>query len=238
MSTLSPGATAPAAPAVTGAPSGTAGAVLDRLAAARVVPVVVATGAEEGHRLADALVAGGLPVAEVTFRLPGAVDALAAMAADHPEVLVGAGTVVTPAQVDAAVDAGARYLVSPGTSAAVVRRAQERGVPVLPGTATPSEIMAALDLGIDVVKLFPAGVVGGPAALRALSAPFPQVRFVPTGGVSAANLADYLAVPAVLAVGGSWMVERALVTAGDWDEVARRSREAVAAARAAAEVVR
>ncbi len=120
-----------------------------------------------------------------------------------PDVLVGAGTVVTAAQVDEAVDAGARFLVSPGLSAGVVRRAQELGVPVVPGVATPSDVIAALDLGLDVVKLFPANVVGGPAAVKAFSAPFPGLRFVPTGGVSAANLLDYLALPAVLAAGGS-----------------------------------
>jgi 2-dehydro-3-deoxyphosphogluconate aldolase / (4S)-4-hydroxy-2-oxoglutarate aldolase len=209
--------------------------VLDTLTARRLVPVVVVDGADEGARLADALVAGGLPVAEITLRLPGAVDAVRAVAKEHPEVLVGAGTVLTPDQVDDAVAAGARYLVSPGTSAAVVRRAQEHGIPVLPGTATASDIMAALELGIDVVKLFPAGVVGGPAAVKALAAPFPQVRFVPTGGVNEGNLAAYLALKPVLAVGGSWMVERSLVTAGDWAEITRRTREAVALAENATE---
>ncbi|MCP2263548.1 bifunctional 4-hydroxy-2-oxoglutarate aldolase/2-dehydro-3-deoxy-phosphogluconate aldolase [Promicromonospora thailandica] len=205
--------------------------VLDALAAHRLVPVVVVDGADEGARLADALVAGGLPVAEITLRLAGGVDAIRAVAKNHPDVVVGAGTVTTAEQVDDVVAAGARYIVSPGLSAAVVRRAQEHGVPVLPGVATPSEIMAALDLGIDVVKLFPAAVVGGPAAIKAFSAPFPGVRFVPTGGVSGANLGDYLGLQPVLAVGGSWMVERSLVTAGDWAEITRRTSEAVALAR-------
>ena len=204
--------------------------VLDTIAARRLVPVVVVDGADQGARLADALAAGGLPVAEITLRTAGGLDAIRAVARNHPDVVVGAGTVTTAAQVDDVVAAGARYVVSPGLSAAVVRRAQEHGIPVLPGVATPSEIMAALDLGVDVVKLFPASVVGGPAAIKAFAAPFPQVRFVPTGGVGADNLADYLDLEPVLAVGGSWMVERSLVAAGEWDEISRRTREAVALA--------
>ena len=202
--------------------------VLDALAAHRLVPVVVVSGADEGLRIAGSLVDGGLPVAEITLRLPGAVDAIRAVAAEHPDVLVGAGTVISERQVDEVVDAGARFIVSPGTFAPVVRRAQELGVPILPGVATPSDIMTALDLGIDVVKLFPAGALGGPATLKAFAGPFPQVRFVPTGGISAANLFTYLDLDAVVAVGGSWMVERSLVSAGEWDGITRRTREAVA----------
>jgi 2-dehydro-3-deoxyphosphogluconate aldolase / (4S)-4-hydroxy-2-oxoglutarate aldolase len=200
---------------------------LETIERARVVPVVVVDDAAQGVGVATALRDGGLPVAEVTFRTAGARAAIEAIAAEVPDVLVGAGTVVRPDQVDEAVAAGARFLVSPGLSAAVVRRAQELEVPVLPGVATPSDIIAALDLGLDAVKLFPANVVGGPAAVKAFSAPFPGLRFVPTGGVSAANLLDYLALPSVLAAGGSWMVDATLVRAGDWTEVARRTREAV-----------
>ncbi len=203
---------------------------LEGIARARVVPVVVVDDAAQGVLVASALRDGGLPVAEVTFRTAGARAAIEAIAREVPDVLVGAGTVVTAAQVNEAVDAGARFLVSPGLSAAVVRRAQELGVPVVPGVATPSDVIAALDLGLDVVKLFPANVVGGPAAVKAFSAPFPGLRFVPTGGVSAANLLDYLALPAVLAAGGSWMVDAALVRAGDTAEISRRTREAVALA--------
>ena len=204
--------------------------VLDTIAALRIVPVVVVDGADEGLRLADALVAGGLPVAEITLRLPGAVDAIRAVATERPEMIVGAGTVVSPEQVDEVVDAGARFIVSPGTSEAVILRARELGVPILPGVATASDVMRAVSLGVDLVKLFPASVVGGPAAIKALSAPFPQLRFMPTGGVSAKNLHDYLNLPAVIAAGGSWMVDRSLVTAGDWDEITRRTAEAVALA--------
>ena len=201
--------------------------VLEEIGRARVVPVVVVDDAAQGLLVAESLRDGGLPVAEVTFRTAGAGAAIEAIAREVPDVLVGAGTVVTPAQVDEAVAAGARFLVSPGLSAAVVRRAQEHGVPVLPGVATPSDIIAALDLGLDTVKLFPANVVGGPAAVKAFSAPFPGLRFVPTGGVGAANLLDYLALPSVLAAGGSWMVDRALVRAEDRSEIVRRTREAV-----------
>ncbi|WP_425954838.1 bifunctional 4-hydroxy-2-oxoglutarate aldolase/2-dehydro-3-deoxy-phosphogluconate aldolase [Xylanimonas sp. McL0601] len=204
--------------------------VLDRIAALRIVPVVVVDGADEGARLADALVAGGLPVAEITLRLPNALAALRAVAAEQPDVLVGAGTVVTAAQVDEVVEAGAQFIVSPGTFEPVVRRAQELGVPILPGVATASDVMRALDLGVRTVKLFPASIAGGPAAIKALSAPFPQVRFMPTGGVNAVNLHDYLDLPSVIAAGGSWMVERPLVTAGDWAEITRRTVEAVALA--------
>src|SRR6478609_2920306 len=201
--------------------------VLEEIGRARVVPVVVVDDAAQGLLVAESLRDGGLPVAEVTFRTAGAGAAIEAIAREVPDVLVGAGTVVTPAQVDEAVAAGARFLVSPGLSAAVVRRAQEHGVPVLPGVATPSDIIAALDLGLDTVKLFPANVVGGPAAVKAFCASLPGLRFVPTGGVGAANLLDYLALPSVLAAGGSWMVDRALVRAEDRSEIVRRTREAV-----------
>ncbi|WP_407319185.1 bifunctional 4-hydroxy-2-oxoglutarate aldolase/2-dehydro-3-deoxy-phosphogluconate aldolase [Isoptericola halotolerans] len=203
------------------------GDTLTSLEQHRLVPVVVVDGAEQGERLAEALVAGGLPVAEITLRTAGGLDAIRAVARRHPDVVVGAGTVVTATQVDAVVDAGARYVVSPGLARSVVERAQHHGVPVLPGVATPTEIMTALDLGVDTVKLFPASVVGGPAALKAFAAPFTDLRFVPTGGVSAANLGDYLGLAPVLAVGGSWMVAKKLVDAGDWAEITRLTAEAV-----------
>lgn len=207
--------------------------VLDAITAARIVPVVVVDGRDEGLALADAITAGGLPIAEVTLRLPGAIDALKAIAAERPEVLVGAGTVISPEQVDEVVDAGAKFIVSPGTFEPVIRRAQERGVPILPGVASASDVMRALDLGVNLVKLFPASVVGGPPAIKALSGPFPQVKFMPTGGVNVENLHEYLDLPAVAAAGGSWMVERPLVTAGDWPEITKRTRAAVELAKAA-----
>lgn len=219
----------PSPPAQTSAPDPER-SVLERLGQARIVPVVVVDDAEQGVDVARALDDGGLPVAEVTFRTSGARAAIEAITAEHPGMLVGAGTVVHPRQVDEAVAAGATFLVSPGLSESVVRAAQDAGVPILPGVATASDIMAALELGITTVKLFPAGVVGGPGAIKALSAPFGQVRFVPTGGVSTANLPEYLGLPSVLAVGGSWMVDKKLVTTGDFTEITRRTADAVSVA--------
>lgn len=199
---------------------------LDRLAQARLVPVVVLDDAAAGPPLAEALIAGGLPVAEVTFRSPAAVAAIRAMAA-NPDILVGAGTVLTAAQVDAAVDAGATYVVSPGLSVEVVRRCAERGVLALPGAVTATEIQAALAEGLTAVKFFPAATSGGAPAIAALTAPFAGLRFVPTGGIGPANLADYLRIDAVLAVGGSWMVPRATIAAGDFAAITELTTEAV-----------
>lgn len=201
--------------------------VLDRLGAARLVPVVVLDDAAHAGPLAQALVDGGLPVAEVTFRTDAAADAIRTMA-DRGDVLVGAGTVLTPQQVDQAVAAGAAYVVSPGLSRAVVERCHEHGVLPLPGAVTATEVQAALELGLSTVKFFPAGTSGGAKAIAALAAPFRGVRFVPTGGIGPANLREYLDVPAVAAVGGSWMVPRDRIAAGDLAEVTRLTAEAVA----------
>jgi 2-dehydro-3-deoxyphosphogluconate aldolase/(4S)-4-hydroxy-2-oxoglutarate aldolase len=195
-----------------------------------VVPVVVVDDVEQALSLGAALLEGGLPIAEITFRTAGACAAIAALTRELPELVTGAGTIVNAEQVDQAAEAGARFLVSPGLNVAVVRRAQHHGLTIYPGVATPSDIMTALALGLDVVKFFPAAINGGAPAVAALAAPFPGMRFIPTGGISAANAAEYLALRAVLAVGGSWMVEKALVAAGDWTEIARRSAAAVALA--------
>ncbi len=203
--------------------------VLEQLAAGRLVPVVVLDDAADAGPLAGALVAGGLPVAEVTFRTAAAADSIRAMA-DRGDILVGAGTVLTPAQVDQAVAAGARYIVSPGTSRAVVERAQEHGVPVLPGAISATEVQAALELGLTTVKFFPAGTSGGAAAIAALAAPFVGVQFVPTGGVGVTNLGEYLALASVAAVGGSWMVPRDRVRAGDIEGIRALVADAVALA--------
>lgn len=184
----------------------------------RVIPVVVIDDAHSARPLADALVAAGLPLAEITFRTDSAEQAVRVLA-ERDDLVVGAGSIRTADQVDRAVGVGARFIVSPGLSAAVVERCRVLDVPVLPGVATPTEIMQALDLGVDVVKLFPAGLLGGPAAVRDLAAPFPSVRFVPTGGVGPGNVGEYLALPAVVAVGGSWMVGRDLLRAGDFDQI-------------------
>lgn len=205
--------------------------VLSVLSAARLVPVVVLDDAADADALAAALVAGGLPVAEVTFRTAAARESIAVMAA-RGDILVGAGTVLTVEQVDQAVAAGATFVVSPGLSRAVVERCQEKGVLALPGAVTATEVQAALELGLSTVKFFPAGTSGGPAAISALSAPFGGVRFVPTGGVGPGNLAAYLAIPTVAAVGGSWMVPRNLVKAGDFAGIQQLTADAVALAKA------
>jgi len=203
--------------------------IVDLLARRRVVPVVVVQDPREAKPLAEALRAGGLPLAEITFRTSAAPQTLAAMAED-PAMIVGAGTVISADQVDTAVDAGARFVVSPGFSAVVVRRCHELGVPVVPGVATATDLMAALDAGITTVKLFPAEPLGGIPTLRSLAAVFPQVRFVPTGGISAPDAPAYLAEPSVLAVGGSWMVAGPLLAQRSWDAVTHLATEAVALA--------
>lgn len=203
--------------------------IVESIGAAGVVPVIVIDDAARAGPLAQALKDGGLPVAEVTFRTTAAEAAIRAMAAD-PDILVGAGTVLAEEQVYRAVEAGARYIVTPGFSERVVRACQRVQVPVFPGAATATEVQMALEAGLDVVKFFPAGAAGGLATVQALSAPFEMVRFIPTGGVSAGNLADYLAHPAVLAVGGSWMATADLIAAGNFAEITRRAAEAAAIA--------
>jgi 2-dehydro-3-deoxyphosphogluconate aldolase / (4S)-4-hydroxy-2-oxoglutarate aldolase len=191
---------------------------------------VVLNDAADGAPLGEALLAGGLACVEVTFRTDAAAAAIKAMSS-FEELLVGAGTVVTAEQVDRAVDAGARFVVSPGFGPSVVRRCQELGVPVFPGVASATEIMMALDAGLHTVKFFPAEQLGGAAMVKALAAPFKSVKFIPTGGVTTANLADYLALPAVLAVGGTWMVAADLLAARDWAAVTSRTAAAVAEVR-------
>ncbi|WP_203567452.1 bifunctional 4-hydroxy-2-oxoglutarate aldolase/2-dehydro-3-deoxy-phosphogluconate aldolase [Aestuariimicrobium ganziense] len=175
----------------------------------RLIPVVVLDDAALARPLAEQLLADGIGVAEVTLRTPAALDSIRAMA-EVDGLLVGAGTVLSADQVDQAVDAGAQFVVSPGLHRGVVERAAERGVVVVPGAVTPTEVMTALEWGITTLKFFPASTYGGPAALRALSAVFGTVRWVPTGGIGPHNVDEYLALPSVVAVGGSWMVTTAL----------------------------
>jgi len=201
------------------------------LVAAGIVPVIVMESPDAADDLAQALIAGGLRAAEITFRTAAAGEAIARMSR-YDELLVGAGTVLSSEQVDIAVDAGARFIVSPGLSASVVSRARERSVPALPGVVTPSEIMAALDIGLPLMKFFPAEAYGGVATLKAFRSPFGSVSFVPTGGVTEQNMDDYLRLPNVAAVGGTWMVHPRLIAAGAFDEIAERSRVAVAQAAA------
>ncbi|MFE1313139.1 bifunctional 4-hydroxy-2-oxoglutarate aldolase/2-dehydro-3-deoxy-phosphogluconate aldolase [Streptomyces sp. NPDC058755] len=193
---------------------------------ARVVPVLTVPSPATAGPLADALAAGGARCAEVTFRTPGAEQVLKTMAA-HGRLTVGAGTVLTPEQAERAVAAGARFVVSPGFDEEVVARCRELGVPVVPGIATATELMRALRAGVDTVKLFPAEPLGGLRTLRALAAPFPGTRFVPTGGIDASRMAAYLADPAVLAVGGSWMATVAHLDKGDYEDIRRLTADAV-----------
>jgi 2-dehydro-3-deoxyphosphogluconate aldolase / (4S)-4-hydroxy-2-oxoglutarate aldolase len=203
--------------------------ILKAVAASRLLPVVVIDDARAAQPLAAALKRGGLPCAEITLRTPAAEEAIRDLAAD-PGMVVGAGTVLNATQAARVIDAGARFIVTPGFSPEVVRHCQARSVPVFPGVATATELMAALDAGIETVKFFPAEQLGGVATLKALAAPLPMMKFIPTGGVSTANLASYLGNPAVLAVGGSWMVAASLIRSGDFDEITRLTTEAVAIA--------
>lgn len=193
----------------------------------RLLPVIVLDDVDSSPVLGSTLVDNGLPIAEVTLRTPTALAAIERMA-DVPGLLVGAGTVLDVEQVDHAARAGVSFIVSPGFDADVVARSLELGLLPIPGVATATEVQAALNAGAELLKFFPAGHLGGPTALRALAAPFPQVRFVPTGGVGAEDLAAYLELPCVAAVGGSFMVPTAALGAGDHRAIGERVRDAVA----------
>jgi 2-dehydro-3-deoxyphosphogluconate aldolase / (4S)-4-hydroxy-2-oxoglutarate aldolase len=193
-----------------------------------IVPVVVLDDEHGAEPLAEALTKGGITCAEIAFRTAAAPAAIRRIAA-RPDFLVGAGTVITADQVAAAVDAGARFIVSPGLDLDVVTRARELGVTVLPGIATPSELQAAVHAGLTVVKVFPVEQLGGLAFIDALSAPFPEVRFFPSGGIRPDTARSYLGHPAVFAIGASWMVSRADIAGGRFDRITRASRAAVTA---------
>ena len=201
------------------------GSLLDRVP---VVPVVVVDDVAHAVPLARALVAGGLPVIELTLRTPVALEAIRAIADEVPEILLGAGTVVTPGQAEAALDAGAQFLVSPGSTPALLGAMADTGLPFLPGTATVSEVLAVLEAGFTEMKFFPAEASGGAAFLKAVGAPVPAARFCPTGGITAASAASYLALPNVGCVGGSWLTPADALAAGDWARVERLAREAAA----------
>ncbi|MFA5539510.1 MAG: bifunctional 4-hydroxy-2-oxoglutarate aldolase/2-dehydro-3-deoxy-phosphogluconate aldolase [Gemmobacter sp.] len=195
-------------------------------AMAPVIPVLVVEHAAHARPLAEALVAGGLPVLEVTLRTPAALDAIRAMA-DVPGAVVGAGTLLTPADVAAAKAAGAAFGVSPGATDRLLDACAAEGLALLPGAATASEAMRLWERGYSVQKFFPAATSGGPTALRALAGPLPQVRFCPTGGITSENMSDYLGLPNVLCVGGSWVAPPAMLAAEDWAGVEALARDAV-----------
>lgn len=203
----------------------------EKLEQLAVVPAVVLEKVEDALPLADALVAGGMPSAEITFRTPVAADCIAEMAEKCPEICVGAGTVLNVEQADRAIDAGAKFIVSPGYSEAVVRHCIEKDVPVLPGTLTPSEVTAAVNNGLAVTKFFPAAQYGGLATIKALCAPFVGHRFMPTGGVNLDNLGDYLSYQGIIACGGTWMVKPSLFADGDFSPVQKACADGMARVR-------
>ncbi|MFD0435267.1 bifunctional 4-hydroxy-2-oxoglutarate aldolase/2-dehydro-3-deoxy-phosphogluconate aldolase [Streptomyces chartreusis] len=193
---------------------------------APVVPVVVIDDPSDAVPLARALVAGGLPAIEVTLRTPAALEAIGAVAEAVPDAVVGAGTVITPEQVKLAVAAGARFLVSPGWTDLLLEAMRASGVPYLPGVSTTSEVVALLERGVREMKFFPAEAAGGTAYLKSLNGPLPQARFCPTGGIGPATASDYLALPNVGCVGGSWMLPADAIAARDWGRVEALAREA------------
>ena len=205
--------------------------ILEAMRRTAVIPVVVLDDAKNAIPTAKALLAGGVNVMEITFRTAAAADSIKAVAENCPEMLVGAGTVVTLDQCKQALECGAKFIVSPGFDPEVVNWCAERNVPITPGCVTPTEIMAAMKLGLNVVKFFPAGVYGGLKAMKALSAPFGGVKFIPTGGVDAKNLKEYLEAPFVHAVGGSWLCPKKEIAAGNFDAVTTLCREASAIVR-------
>lgn len=205
---------------------------LEKLAQTRVVPVIALDRAEDAAPLAEALVAGGLACAEVTFRTDAALEAIRTMAA-RGDMQVGAGTVLKVDQVKAALDAGATFMVSPGFNPKVVSYCVENGVPITPGTTNPSDIEMALDHGLEVVKFFPAEAFGGLRTLKAMAQPYNMMKFIPTGGVNADNLIDYLRFDPVIACGGSWMVKPDMIAEGQFSDVTRLARDAVEIAKRA-----
>ncbi len=195
--------------------------MIDRLQSLKLIPVVALKDADDAEPLADALCAGGLSVAEITLRTDSAIDVIRRLGA-RDDFLLGAGTVHSAEQAEEVVEAGAQFIVTPGFNPRTVTWCQQNNVPVFPGVATPTDLEMALEHNIEVVKFFPAETLGGVTALKAFSGPYGNVRFIPTGGISASNLSDYLALPSVLACGGSWMVK-----ADDWDQTTRLTAEAL-----------
>lgn len=202
-------------------------AVLEKIQKLAIVPVVVLNQVEDAEPVAKALCDGGLPVAEVTFRTDAAEASIRVMKEKFPHMLIGAGTVLTTEQVDRAVEAGAEFIVSPGFNPKVVKHCQEKGVPVTPGVNNPTAIEAALEMGLDVVKFFPAEASGGLKAIKAMAAPYGNLKFMPTGGIGIKNINEYLAFPKIIACGGSWMVNGDLIKNKEFDKITELTREAV-----------
>jgi 2-dehydro-3-deoxyphosphogluconate aldolase/(4S)-4-hydroxy-2-oxoglutarate aldolase len=195
---------------------------------AGILPVVTVDSIEQARRLADALLEGGLHSIELTLRTPAALDALAALKRDLPDIVIGAGTVLTAEQIRQSIDAGADFLVTPGTPPAMADALAQASIPVVPGGATPTEFLALMVRGFRICKLFPANAVGGLAMLKGLAGPLAELKLCPTGGISEANAAEFLAQPNVVCVGGSWMVPKQWLVAGEWDKVREASAKAAA----------
>lgn len=202
--------------------------ILEKIKKMGVVPVVAIEDAADATKLGNALIAGGLPCAEITFRTAAAPEAIRLMAAECPDVLVGAGTVLTAEQAETAVANGAKFIVTPGFDAAVVDWCIANEVPITPGVMTPTEINMGLNKGLSVMKFFPAEAAGGLKMLKAIGGPYGDVKFIPTGGISLNNLRDYLSLPSVLACGGSWLVKKTLIANGEFETITRLAQEAVA----------
>lgn len=207
--------------------------VLEEFQKIGIIPVVVLNDTKDAKPLAEALIKGGLPCAEVTFRTEAAEESIRIMAENYPELLVGAGTVLTTEQVDRAVAAGARFIVSPGLNPEVVKYCQEKQVPVCPGVLTPGEIEKALSLGLDVVKFFPAEPAGGLNMIKAMCAAYTKLKVMPTGGINPENVVSYLKCDKILACGGSWMVKGSLIEEGKFDEIVELCKEAAEIVKAA-----
>ena len=205
--------------------------IVEQLSEMLVVPVVVLNDSNDAEKLADALVKGGLPCAEVTFRTEAAEESIRIMTKKYTEMLVGAGTVLTIEQVDRAVGAGAKFIVSPGFDPEIVDYCIEKQIPIFPGIVTPSEVAQAVKRGLEVVKFFPAEQFGGVSTIKALAAPYTMLKFMPTGGVSLKNLKDYLSCDKIICCGGSWMVKGDLIKAGEFDKITEMTKEAVALAK-------
>jgi len=201
--------------------------VLEQISKIGIVPVVKIDNVKDALPLAEALCKGGLPCAEITFRTLAAADAIRTITEKYPNMCVGAGTVLNKAQADAAIAAGAKFIVTPGLNPNTVKYCTEKNIPITPGTSCPSDIEQAIELGLDVVKFFPAEQSGGLAKIKAMAAPYTQMKFMPTGGINAKNLTTYLDFPKIIACGGSWMVPADLINAGEFDKIEQLTREAV-----------
>ncbi len=201
--------------------------MFDQISAMGIIPVIKIDRVEDAVPIAKALVEGGIPCAEVTFRTAAAADAIAAMSKAYPEMLIGAGTVLTCEQADTAIKCGAKFIVSPGTNPVTIKHCIDKGYTIIPGVCTPSEIETCLSFGLDRIKFFPAEPSGGVKMIKALAAPYTQVKFMPTGGINVGNIKDYLDCKAVYACGGSWMVPGDLIDAGEFDKIQALVKEAV-----------